>query len=112
MYVSELSYQVHIFDMVFAWCHALTMAFKQGNCLTSRFAQMRTTIPERAKGGGRGRDDALIGVTVKICQGGYKGCWGRVKGVKGSRVRIELESQANCVEGKFSPLRQYDLVFL
>lgn len=36
-----------------------------------------------------------------ICQGDYKGCKGRVKDVKGSRVRIELESQGNYVEGKF-----------
>ncbi|XP_057795574.1 LOW QUALITY PROTEIN: putative transcription elongation factor SPT5 homolog 1 [Salvia miltiorrhiza] len=87
---------------------------RNGNSLTSRFSQLRT--PQRVppspmrpprgghsgynnfggRGGGRGHD-ALIGATVKIRLGHYKGCKGRVKDVKGSTVRIELESQMKVV---------------
>ncbi|KAL9245104.1 hypothetical protein vseg_018792 [Gypsophila vaccaria] len=37
--------------------------------------------------------DALIGTTIKIRLGPYKGYRGRVKDIKGSTVRVELESQ-------------------
>ncbi|KAL3638889.1 hypothetical protein CASFOL_016796 [Castilleja foliolosa] len=46
--------------------------------------------------GGRGRD-ALIGTSVKIRLGHYKGCKGRVVDVKGTMVRVELESQMKVV---------------
>ena len=46
---------------------------------------------------------------MKIRLGHYKGCKGRVKDVKGSTVRIELESQMKVVAGK-SPFRE--MVFL
>ncbi|XP_057533814.1 putative transcription elongation factor SPT5 homolog 1 [Amaranthus tricolor] len=42
--------------------------------------------------GGRGHD-SLIGTTVKIRLGPYKGYRGRVKDIKGTTVRVELESQ-------------------
>ncbi|KAL1533523.1 putative transcription elongation factor SPT5 1 [Salvia divinorum] len=87
---------------------------RNGNSLTSRFSHLRTPprvppSPMRTprgghgghnnfggRGGGRGHD-ALIGATVKIRLGHYKGCKGRVKDVKGSTVRIELESQMKVV---------------
>ncbi|CAM8979670.1 unnamed protein product [Rhodiola kirilowii] len=47
-------------------------------------------------GGGRG-DDALVGSTIKIRKGAFKGYRGRVTGVKGQEVRIELESQMRIV---------------
>uniref|UniRef100_A0A7N0TND9 Transcription elongation factor SPT5 n=1 Tax=Kalanchoe fedtschenkoi TaxID=63787 RepID=A0A7N0TND9_KALFE len=47
-------------------------------------------------GGGRG-DDALVGSTIKIRKGAFKGYRGRVTGVKGQEVRIELESQMRVV---------------
>lgn len=50
-------------------------------------------------GGGRGHHDSLVGATVKIRLGHYKGCKGRVKEVKGSMVRVELESQMKIVAG-------------
>lgn len=53
------------------------------------------------RGGGRGHD-ALVGAAVKIRLGHYKGCKGRVVDVKGSMVRVELESQMKVVAGKFS----------
>ncbi|GAU37695.1 hypothetical protein TSUD_164980 [Trifolium subterraneum] len=43
--------------------------------------------------GGRRRLDALCGATVKVHQGPYKGHRGRVIGVQGTSVRLELESQ-------------------
>ncbi|MBA0691978.1 hypothetical protein Goari_009576, partial [Gossypium aridum] len=43
--------------------------------------------------GGRGGHDALIGTTVKIRQGPFKGYRGRVVDIKGQSVRVELESQ-------------------
>lgn len=42
--------------------------------------------------GGRGHD-SLIGTTIKIRLGPYKGYRGRVKDIKGTTVRVELESQ-------------------
>ncbi|KAL9252897.1 putative transcription elongation factor SPT5 homolog 1, partial [Drosera capensis] len=54
----------------------------------------------RLRPGGRGHD-SLIGTTVKIRLGPYKGYRGRVKDVKGTSVRIELESQMKVVTGKF-----------
>lgn len=50
-------------------------------------------------GGGRGRD-SLVGVSIKIRLGHYKGCKGRVIDVKGATVRVELESQMKIVAGK------------
>lgn len=49
--------------------------------------------------GGRGHD-GLVGTTVKIRQGAYKGYRGRVVEVKGNSVRVELESQMKVVTGK------------
>ncbi|PRQ24879.1 putative translation protein SH3 [Rosa chinensis] len=46
--------------------------------------------------GGRGHD-GLVGTTVKIRQGAYKGYRGRVVEVKGTSVRVELESQMKVV---------------
>ncbi|KAB1671514.1 hypothetical protein [Gossypium barbadense] len=47
--------------------------------------------------GGRGGHDALIGTTVKIRQGPFKGYRGRVVDIKGQSVRVELESQMKVV---------------
>ncbi|XP_042067264.1 putative transcription elongation factor SPT5 homolog 1 isoform X1 [Salvia splendens] len=87
---------------------------RNGNSFTSKFSHLRTPprVPTSSmrpprggygghnnfggRGGGRGHD-ALIGATVKIRLGHYKGCKGRVKDVKGSTVRIELESQMKVV---------------
>ncbi|MCI04615.1 putative transcription elongation factor SPT5, partial [Trifolium medium] len=46
--------------------------------------------------GGRGHD-GLTGATVKVRQGSYKGYRGRVIEVKGTFVRVELESQMKVV---------------
>ncbi|PQP97861.1 putative transcription elongation factor SPT5 homolog 1 isoform X1 [Prunus yedoensis var. nudiflora] len=46
--------------------------------------------------GGRGHD-GLVGTTVKVRQGAYKGYRGRVVEVKGPNVRVELESQMKVV---------------
>ncbi|CAJ2667593.1 transcription elongation factor SPT5 1-like protein [Trifolium pratense] len=46
--------------------------------------------------GGRGHD-GLTGATVKVRQGSYKGYRGRVIEVKGTSVRVELESQMKVV---------------
>ena len=54
--------------------------------------------------GGRGHD-SLIGTTVKIRLGPYKGYRGRVKDIKGTTVRVELESQMKEVTGKYLLLR-------
>lgn len=51
--------------------------------------------------GGRGGHDALVGTTVKVRLGPYKGYRGRVVDVKGQSVRVELESQMKVVTGKF-----------
>ncbi|GLJ49926.1 hypothetical protein SUGI_1061450 [Cryptomeria japonica] len=55
--------------------------------------------PMRGRYGGRGRErqDPLVGKMVKIRLGGYKGYRGRVLGVEGHNVRIELESQMKVV---------------
>lgn len=50
--------------------------------------------------GGRGGHDGLAGATVKVRQGPYKGYRGRVIEVKGTSVRVELESQMKVVTGK------------
>ncbi|KAH1064647.1 hypothetical protein J1N35_029634 [Gossypium stocksii] len=47
--------------------------------------------------GGRGGHDALIGTTVKIQQGPFKGYRGRVVDIKGQPIRVELESQMKVV---------------
>ncbi|KAF5735460.1 Global transcription factor group A2 isoform 1 [Tripterygium wilfordii] len=47
--------------------------------------------------GGRGGHDALVGTTVKIRQGPFKGYRGRVVDVKDQSVRVELESQMKVV---------------
>ncbi|XP_044475671.1 putative transcription elongation factor SPT5 homolog 1 isoform X2 [Mangifera indica] len=47
--------------------------------------------------GGRGGHDPLIGTTVKIRQGPFKGYRGRVVEIKGQSVRVELESQMKIV---------------
>lgn len=44
----------------------------------------------------------MVGTTVKVCQGPYKGYRGRVVDFKGSSVRIELESKV--VAGMFTYL--------
>ncbi|KAL8130574.1 hypothetical protein V2J09_019729 [Rumex salicifolius] len=54
-------------------------------------------LPPRAGGrgrggGGRGQHDALVGKTVKVRLGPYKGYRGRVKDVKGNNIRIELDT--------------------
>ena len=49
--------------------------------------------------GGRGHD-SLIGSTIKIRQGPFKGYRGRVVDVHGQSVRVELESQMKVVTGK------------
>ncbi|KAG6671691.1 hypothetical protein I3842_16G016700 [Carya illinoinensis] len=46
--------------------------------------------------GGRGHD-GLVGTTVKVRQGPYKGYRGRVVEIKGGSVRVELESQMKVV---------------
>ncbi|KAA0058876.1 hypothetical protein IC582_004715 [Cucumis melo] len=47
--------------------------------------------------GGRGHHDGLVGSTVKVRQGPYKGYRGRVVEIKGQLVRVELESQMKVV---------------
>lgn len=47
----------------------------------------------------------MVGSTVKIRQGHFKGYRGRVVDVKGQSVRIELESQMKVVTGKSYLLR-------
>ncbi|KAL8459365.1 hypothetical protein ACS0TY_036742 [Phlomoides rotata] len=47
-------------------------------------------------GGRRGRD-SLVGLSIKIRLGHFKGCKGRVVDVNGSTVRVELESQMRIV---------------
>ncbi|KAK6938324.1 KOW protein [Dillenia turbinata] len=79
--------------------------------LTSRFSHLRTPprvplsprrMPRGAggrHGGGRGHD-SMIGSTVKIRIGPYKGYRGRVVDVKGQSVRVELESQMKLIATK------------
>ncbi|XP_022939549.1 putative transcription elongation factor SPT5 homolog 1 isoform X1 [Cucurbita moschata] len=47
--------------------------------------------------GGRGHHDGLVGSTVKVRLGPYKGYRGRVVEIKGQMVRVELESQMKVV---------------
>ncbi|XP_065879397.1 putative transcription elongation factor SPT5 homolog 1 [Euphorbia lathyris] len=47
--------------------------------------------------GGRGGHDALLGTTIKIRQGPFKGYSGRVKEIKGQSVQVELESQMKVI---------------
>ncbi|KAG6777905.1 hypothetical protein POTOM_017747 [Populus tomentosa] len=54
--------------------------------------------------GGRGGHDALVGTTIKVRQGPFKGYRGRVVDIKGQLVRVELESQMKVVTGKSSPI--------
>ncbi|XP_059630266.1 putative transcription elongation factor SPT5 homolog 1 [Cornus florida] len=86
---------------------------RNGNSLASRFEQLRTPpcIPESPRSfsrgghptgaggshrGGRGHD-ALVGTTIKVRQGPFKGYCGRVVDVKGPSVRVELESQMKVI---------------
>ncbi|WRX30716.1 NGN domain - like 3 [Theobroma cacao] len=59
--------------------------------------------------GGRGGHDALVGTTVKIRQGPFKGYRGRVVDIKGQSVRVELESQMKVVTGKSSDTSRYGM---
>ncbi|KAL6525005.1 hypothetical protein OROMI_030598 [Orobanche minor] len=86
---------------------------RNGDTMTSRLAHLRTPprVPQSPmrpprggpmnfggrRGGGRGGRDALVGTVIKIRLGHYKGCKGRVVDVKGSMVRVELESQMKVV---------------
>ncbi|KAH7297506.1 hypothetical protein KP509_26G072300 [Ceratopteris richardii] len=54
---------------------------------------------------GRRKEDALVGKTVKIRVGHFKGYRGRVVDVTGSSVRIELESQMKVVTVNRDQLR-------
>ncbi|PSS31759.1 Transcription elongation factor like [Actinidia chinensis var. chinensis] len=85
---------------------------RNSNSLASRFAHLRSPArvpqspgrlprgpPMNSGGrhrGGRGHDP-LIGTTVKVRQGPFKGYRGRVVDVKGFSVRVELESQMKVV---------------
>lgn len=46
----------------------------------------------------------MAGATVKVRQGAYKGYRGRVIEVKGTTVRVELESQMKVVTGRLPSL--------
>jgi transcription elongation factor SPT5 len=46
----------------------------------------------------------LVGTTIKVRQGTFKGYRGRVVDIKGQLVRVELESQMKVVTGKSSPI--------
>ncbi|KAM7518732.1 hypothetical protein LguiB_017694 [Lonicera macranthoides] len=82
----------------------------------SRFAQFKTPprVPQspgrfsrggppihsgggRHRGGGRGGHDALVGKSIKVRLGPFKGYKGRVVDVKGTSVRVELESQMRVI---------------
>lgn len=85
---------------------------RNGDTLASRFSHLRTPtrvpqspgrLPRGAPldsgarhRGGRGHDP-LVGTTVKVRQGPFKGYRGRVVDVKGLSVRVELESQMKVV---------------
>ncbi|KAF7125062.1 hypothetical protein RHSIM_Rhsim12G0009500 [Rhododendron simsii] len=93
---------------------------RNGDTLASRFSHLRTpthvpqSLGKLPRGapmdsgarhrGGRGHDP-LVGTTVKVCQGPFKGYRGRVVDFKGSSVRIELESKV--VAGMFTYLGTY-----
>lgn len=53
----------------------------------------------RHRGGGRGGHDALVGKSIKVRLGPFKGYKGRVVDVKGTSVRVELESQMRVITG-------------
>ncbi|XP_058218141.1 putative transcription elongation factor SPT5 homolog 1 isoform X2 [Rhododendron vialii] len=84
---------------------------RNGDTLASRFSHLRTPTRPQSPGrlprgtpldsgarhrGGRGHDP-LVGTTVKVRQGPFKGYRGRVVDVKGLSVRVELESQMKVV---------------
>ncbi|XP_057469186.1 putative transcription elongation factor SPT5 homolog 1 isoform X1 [Actinidia eriantha] len=85
---------------------------RNGGSLASRYAHLRSPAlvpqspgrlprgpPMESIGrhrGGRGHDP-LVGTTVKVRQGPFKGYRGRVVDVKGLSVRVELESQMKVV---------------
>jgi transcription elongation factor SPT5 len=56
----------------------------------------------RGRGGFR-RDDGVVGRTVKVHMGPFKGYRGRVVDATDSTVRIELESQMKVVTGASDP---------
>ncbi|XAR49624.1 hypothetical protein NMG60_11032888 [Bertholletia excelsa] len=86
---------------------------RNGDSMAARFAHLRTPprVPQSPRRlprgphmdsggrhrGGRGGHDPLVGTTIKIRQGPFKGYRGRVVDVKGSSVRVELESQMKVV---------------
>ncbi|KAF6153369.1 hypothetical protein GIB67_003559 [Kingdonia uniflora] len=89
---------------------------RNGNSLASRFTPLRAApdflqSPRRPPRGGppihsggrhrggRGQD-SIVGTTIKIRMGPFKGYRGRVKDVTGESVRVELESQMKVVTGK------------
>ncbi|KAK2991598.1 hypothetical protein RJ640_026999 [Escallonia rubra] len=51
--------------------------------------------------GRRGGHDALIGTTIKIWKGPFKGYKGRVVDVKGQTVRVEMDASMKILTGKF-----------
>ncbi|KAH9614186.1 hypothetical protein KSS87_017895 [Heliosperma pusillum] len=96
--------------------HAGFICAKSQSCLSDPLLSLRTPqrvpqspgrLPPRGPHsdfggrhrGGRGHD-SLIGTTIKIRLGPYKGYRGRVKDIKGTTVRVELESQMKEVTGK------------
>ncbi|OWM85073.1 hypothetical protein CDL15_Pgr027860 [Punica granatum] len=57
-------------------------------------------------GGGRGHNDPFINTRVRITQGPFKGYCGRVKEIKGTSARVELESQMREVQVDRSKLSE------
>lgn len=49
-------------------------------------------------GGGRGHQ-SLIGTTIRVRLGSFKGCIGVIKEVKGQTVLVELEAQMKIITG-------------
>lgn len=49
-------------------------------------------------GGGQGHQ-SLIGTTIRVRLGSFKGCIGVVREIKGQTVRVELEAQMRIVTG-------------
>uniref|UniRef100_A0A2N9GSU0 Transcription elongation factor SPT5 n=1 Tax=Fagus sylvatica TaxID=28930 RepID=A0A2N9GSU0_FAGSY len=72
---------------------------------------LQMTVSGGRHRGGRGHD-GLVGTTVKVRQGPFKGYRGRVVEVKGSLVRVELESQMKVVTGKFTLSGEIDRTFI
>lgn len=87
-------------------CHSLTIATSplSFSCVKDPF-EVKNDSHFCAVGGrnrgGRGRPDSLVGTTVKIHKGPYKGYRGRVKDVHGTSVRVELDSIMKVVSGKY-----------